>query len=65
MNDGAKRVLDMGTGTGMWAMDYGELVQLLYMVRQGEADMLTIHSIADAHPDAEVIGVDLSPIQPG
>ncbi|KAH8885447.1 S-adenosyl-L-methionine-dependent methyltransferase [Thozetella sp. PMI_491] len=40
-NEGAKRVLDMGTGTGMWAIDY-----------------------ADAHPDAEVIGVDLSPIQP-
>ncbi|OIW29299.1 S-adenosyl-L-methionine-dependent methyltransferase [Coniochaeta ligniaria NRRL 30616] len=36
------RVLDVGTGTGIWAMDYG-----------------------DEHPDAEeVIGVDLSPIQP-
>ncbi|EFX00614.1 methyltransferase domain containing protein [Grosmannia clavigera kw1407] len=40
-NDGAKRVLDMGTGTGIWAMEY-----------------------SDAHPDAEVIGVDLSPLQP-
>ncbi|KAK0640597.1 S-adenosyl-L-methionine-dependent methyltransferase [Cercophora newfieldiana] len=38
---GAKRVLDIGTGTGAWAIDY-----------------------ADAHPEAEVIGVDLSPIQP-
>ncbi|KAF4342091.1 methyltransferase [Fusarium beomiforme] len=37
----AKRVLDMGTGTGSWAIDY-----------------------ADANPQAEVIGVDLSPIQP-
>lgn len=36
-----KRVLDIGTGTGIWAMDYG-----------------------DEHPEAEVIGVDLSPIQP-
>lgn len=35
------RVLDIGTGTGIWAMDF-----------------------ADAHPEAEVIGVDLSPIQP-
>lgn len=38
---GAKRVLDLGTGTGIWAMEY-----------------------ADEHPEAEVIGVDLSPIQP-
>ncbi|KAH8901132.1 TAM domain methyltransferase [Thozetella sp. PMI_491] len=37
----AKRVLDVGTGTGIWAIDF-----------------------ADDHPGAEVIGVDLSPIQP-
>ncbi|KAF6834009.1 TAM domain methyltransferase [Colletotrichum musicola] len=37
----AKRVLDCGTGTGIWAIDY-----------------------ADAHPEAQVIGVDLSPMQP-
>ncbi|KAL3300562.1 methyltransferase domain-containing protein [Colletotrichum asianum] len=40
--DGAKRVLDVGTGTGIWALDF-----------------------ADDHPEASVIGVDLSPIQPG
>ncbi|KAF4923589.1 putative methyltransferase tdiE [Colletotrichum viniferum] len=39
---GAKRVLDVGTGTGIWALDY-----------------------ADDHPEATVLGVDLSPIQPG
>ncbi|KAH6621684.1 S-adenosyl-L-methionine-dependent methyltransferase [Chaetomium sp. MPI-SDFR-AT-0129] len=39
--DGAKRVLDLGTGTGIWCIDY-----------------------ADEHPEAEVIGVDLSPVQP-
>ncbi|KAH8881039.1 S-adenosyl-L-methionine-dependent methyltransferase [Thozetella sp. PMI_491] len=35
------KVLDIGTGTGLWAIDF-----------------------ADAHPASEVIGVDLSPIQP-
>lgn len=33
-------VLDVGTGTGIWALDF-----------------------ADAYPNAEVSGVDLSPIQ--
>lgn len=36
-----QRVLDFGTGTGIWAIDF-----------------------ADEHPSAEVIGNDLSPIQP-
>jgi len=36
-----RRVLDVGTGTGIWAIDF-----------------------ADDHPDAYVLGVDLSPIQP-
>ncbi|TDZ58448.1 putative methyltransferase tdiE [Colletotrichum trifolii] len=40
-NKGAKRVLDIGTGTGIWAIDY-----------------------AEEHPEATVLGVDLSPIQP-
>lgn len=37
----AHRVLDIGTGTGIWAIDY-----------------------AEEHPESEVIGVDVSPIQP-
>ncbi|RMJ18477.1 hypothetical protein CDV36_001850 [Fusarium kuroshium] len=39
--ESAKRVLDMGTGTGLWALEF-----------------------ADQHPEAQVVGVDLSPIQP-
>lgn len=35
------RVLDLGTGTGIWAVDMG-----------------------DTYPSAEIVGVDLSPIQP-
>jgi SAM-dependent methyltransferase len=36
-----KRVLDIGTGTGIWAIDF-----------------------ADEHPGCDVLGTDLSPIQP-
>jgi ubiquinone/menaquinone biosynthesis C-methylase UbiE len=39
--DKPQRILDIGTGTGIWAID-----------------------IADQFPEAEVIGTDLSPIQP-
>jgi SAM-dependent methyltransferase len=35
------RVLDVGTGTGIWSIDFG-----------------------DDHPEAQVLGIDLSPIQP-
>ncbi|OJJ51813.1 hypothetical protein ASPZODRAFT_469364 [Penicilliopsis zonata CBS 506.65] len=42
LKDVTGRVLDLGTGTGIWAIDF-----------------------ADENPAAEVIGNDLSPIQPG
>jgi len=41
VTNGLGRVLDLGTGTGIWAIDF-----------------------ADEHPNAIVIGTDLSPIQP-
>ncbi|KAH6885407.1 S-adenosyl-L-methionine-dependent methyltransferase [Thelonectria olida] len=41
VGDKIQRVLDLGTGTGIWAIDF-----------------------ADLHPSAEVLGTDLSPIQP-
>ena len=36
-----KKILDLGTGTGIWAID-----------------------MADLYPDANLIGTDLSPVQP-
>ncbi|KAM7211100.1 Demethylmenaquinone methyltransferase [Rhypophila decipiens] len=39
--DDVEKVLDIGTGTGVWAMDF-----------------------ADLHPRAQVIGTDVSPMQP-
>ncbi|KAK1970888.1 S-adenosyl-L-methionine-dependent methyltransferase [Colletotrichum sublineola] len=39
-NSGVRRVLDIGTGTGLWAIDF-----------------------ADEHPEAEVLGVDLTPVR--
>ncbi|KAF4981729.1 hypothetical protein FZEAL_2531 [Fusarium zealandicum] len=41
IKDDIAKVLDVGTGTGVWAIDY-----------------------ADEHPNAAVIGTDLSPVQP-
>ncbi|KAI5792664.1 methyltransferase [Pyronema domesticum] len=41
IGDSPQRILDIGTGTGIWAVD-----------------------CADTYPSAEVIGTDLSPIQP-
>ena len=41
LGDNISNVLDLGTGTGIWAIDF-----------------------ADDHPEAQVIGTDLSPIQP-
>ncbi|KAF4958037.1 hypothetical protein FSARC_11123 [Fusarium sarcochroum] len=41
LGDNPGRVLDLGTGTGIWAIDF-----------------------ADEFPSAEVLGTDLSPIQP-
>ncbi|KAJ5936703.1 hypothetical protein N7466_003153 [Penicillium verhagenii] len=41
INQNLQRALDIGTGTGIWAIDF-----------------------ADSYPSAEVMGTDLSPIQP-
>ncbi|KXH60988.1 methyltransferase domain-containing protein [Colletotrichum salicis] len=57
----AKRVLDLGTGTGIWAIDFGELWLAPKAILTG---CTTNSSPADTYPGSEVIGVDLSAVQP-
>lgn len=52
------QVLDVGTGTGNWAIDFGMCTLLMQ-------EILSDYDIGDSHPEAKVIGIDLSPIQPG
>jgi methylase of polypeptide subunit release factors len=56
-------VLDIGTGTGIWAIDYGKsnrFTQSEISPAAGLHEVLT----AIQHPAADVLGTDLSPIQP-
>lgn len=53
-----QNILDMGTGTGIWAMyTFSTSASAIYKLT-GSRD------VADAHPEASVKGIDLSPIQP-
>ncbi|KAI4272083.1 MAG: hypothetical protein L6R35_006495, partial [Caloplaca aegaea] len=60
-----KRVLDVGTGTGIWAIEYGTHTHLNRRTIAYNLDPLTAsHPPGDEHPDTEIIGTDLSPTQP-
>lgn len=50
----AKRVLDAGTGTGIWAMDYGEIQLHSASPCFGVCEIDTLEIVADAHPEAKV-----------
>ncbi|OHW95452.1 methyltransferase domain-containing protein [Colletotrichum incanum] len=60
------RVLDLGTGTGLWAIEYADThpeaeVSLLYV----EISPLTLAVLVDSTMTfIQVLGMDLSPIQP-
>ncbi|KAL8859958.1 MAG: hypothetical protein Q9178_003507 [Gyalolechia marmorata] len=53
------RILDVGTGTGIWAIEYGTVSK-----RRRTQDIELIRLSGDEHPDTDIIGTDLSPTQP-
>lgn len=63
-----QKVLDIGTGTGIWAIDSKFSVHssqsLVFLFLFFLSCMLSNQKVGDEYPEAEVIGIDLSPIQP-
>ncbi|KAK1850479.1 TAM domain methyltransferase [Colletotrichum chrysophilum] len=59
-NMGAKRVLDLGTGTGIWSMEYGKMAP----PRTARPLKGEIKNFCHWLTVWQVIGVDLSPVQP-
>ncbi|KAK8044233.1 hypothetical protein PG993_004257 [Apiospora rasikravindrae] len=59
-----RRVLDIGTGTGIWAIDFGSSPPSPFSGDYPIGLLTNRGETAQAHPQAEVIGTDLSLIQP-
>ena len=60
-----KRVLDFATGTGIWAIEFGRLTRLVLVSSFFVCDSNDLFlTTALEFPDAQVVGTDLSPIQP-
>jgi hypothetical protein len=56
---GVHNVLDIATGTGIWAIEFGT-----YLCPIFNRSWLLTTTKASEFPSANVIGIDLSPIQP-
>lgn len=59
IKEGVHDALDIGTGTGIWAIEFGIASTYSYHM-----DVSTHLSLALKYASASVIGTDLSPIQP-
>jgi hypothetical protein len=60
IGDHPQRIIDLGTGFGEWAMDSRDEIARFFWDRE----LISFRIVADLFPSAEVIGVDLSPVQP-
>jgi len=61
IGDNPQKVIDLGTGTGIWAIDCGCCPVWSSHI---ESRLTSCRTVADKYPNAQVTGVDLSPIQP-
>ena len=59
--DHPHRILDVGTGTGIWAIECQLLVRDRHVLHVLRTDT---PAVGEIYPSAEVIGTDLNPIQP-
>ena len=58
-------MLDLGTGTGIWAIEFGKLNSICtFIAGCGRALTCILRSVAEQYPSSQVLGVDLSPISP-
>ena len=57
-------VLDIATGSGIWAMDFGKRQISPSTAHDMDQVLVLIPIPADLHPSASVIANDLSPTQP-
>lgn len=55
-----QKILDVGTGTGLWAIE-----SKFFLLLGNDAEAYKMVEVGNEFPSAEVIGTDLSPIQPG
>lgn len=62
--DHPQRILDVGTGTGIWAIESIQRFSPGNKPFGLDADVWCNCVVGDEYPSAQVLGTDLSPIQP-
>ncbi|GKU05503.1 unnamed protein product [Fusarium langsethiae] len=61
-----KRVLDVGTGGGIWALSLGirQVICLQHIPTSLQLTIMLLLTIATKHPYCSVLGVDIDPVHP-